>query len=120
MVDLNTLIAPGASLDLTYAVAINDEGEIGGFGVPPDCAPEDYELCGHAYLLIPCGAGEKCTNATSDATSAATAVSSIAVSSIFTKGPAGSARGTTNPLDRWRNQLRQKSLSPVRRMSPSN
>jgi probable HAF family extracellular repeat protein len=64
MVDLNTLIPPGASLDLTYAVAINDEGEIAGFGVPPDCALQDYETCGHAYLLIPCGGGEDCTNTT--------------------------------------------------------
>jgi probable HAF family extracellular repeat protein len=115
MVDLNTLIAPGASLDLTYAVAINDEGEIAGFGVPPDCAPEDYELCGHAYLLIPCGVGEKCTNSTSDATSAETSVSSI-----FNKRPAGSTSGTINLLDRWRNQLRQRSLSPVRAIPPSN
>lgn len=115
MVDLNTLIAPGASLDLTYAVAINDEGEIAGFGVPPGCAPQDYELCGHAYMLIPCEMGEQCTNITLDATSAA-----LPVSSIFSKGRAGSASGTSNLLERWRNQLRQRSLSPVRRMSPSN
>jgi probable HAF family extracellular repeat protein len=54
MVDLNTLIPAGSSLELTYAVAINDRGEIAGFGVPPGVAPEDYEFQGHAYILIPC------------------------------------------------------------------
>jgi len=62
MVDLNKVIAPGASLDLTYAVAINNRGEIAGFGVPPGCAPQDYESCGHAYVLVPCRAGEACIN----------------------------------------------------------
>jgi probable HAF family extracellular repeat protein len=54
MVDLNNLIAPGASLQLSYAVGINDRGEIAGFGLPTGCAAQDYELCGHAYVLIPC------------------------------------------------------------------
>jgi hypothetical protein len=54
MVDLNSLIPPGSSLQLTFAVAINDRGEIAGFGVPPGCAPKDVDICGHAYVLIPC------------------------------------------------------------------
>jgi probable HAF family extracellular repeat protein len=54
MVDLNTLIPSGSSLQLTYAVAVNDRGEIAGFGVPAGCAPQDVDLCGHAYVLIPC------------------------------------------------------------------
>jgi probable HAF family extracellular repeat protein len=54
IVDLNTLIAPGSSLQLTYAVAINEAGEIVGLGVPPGVPPEDYETQGHAYVLIPC------------------------------------------------------------------
>lgn len=54
MVDLNTLIPPGASLELTYAIAINGRGEIAGFGVPPGVLPEDYETQGHAYVLLPC------------------------------------------------------------------
>jgi probable HAF family extracellular repeat protein len=54
MVDLNTLIPAGSSLQLTYAVAINDRGEIAGFGVPPGVPPEDYETKGHAYILLPC------------------------------------------------------------------
>jgi probable HAF family extracellular repeat protein len=54
MVDLNTLIQAGSSLQLTYAVAINDRGEIAGFGVPPGVLPEQYETMGHAYILLPC------------------------------------------------------------------
>ena len=54
MVDLNTLIPVGASLQLTYAIAINDRGEIAGFGVPPGVLPEDYETQGHAFVLLPC------------------------------------------------------------------
>ena len=54
MVDLNNLIPPGSSLQLTFAVAINDHGEIAGFGVPAGCAPQDVDFCGHAYVLIPC------------------------------------------------------------------
>ena len=54
IVDLNTLIPPGSSLQLTYAVGIHDAGEIVGFGVPSGVPPEDYETQGHAYVLIPC------------------------------------------------------------------
>jgi probable HAF family extracellular repeat protein len=54
MVNLNTLVPPGSPLNLTYAVAINDRGEIAGFGVPAACPVESYEYCGHAYVMIPC------------------------------------------------------------------
>jgi probable HAF family extracellular repeat protein len=54
MVDLNTLIPPGSNLTLTYAVGINDRGEIAGFGVPVGVSPDQYETKGHAYILIPC------------------------------------------------------------------
>jgi probable HAF family extracellular repeat protein len=54
MVDLNSLIPAGSSLQLTYAVAINDRGEIARFGVPPGVPPGKYETEGHAYILIPC------------------------------------------------------------------
>ena len=54
MVDLNTLIPTGSSLQLTFAVAINDRGEIAGFGSPSGCDPTMVETCGHAYILIPC------------------------------------------------------------------
>jgi probable HAF family extracellular repeat protein len=45
--DLNTLIAPGASLTLELAQGINDRGEIAGIGV-------DTSGNEHAYLLVPC------------------------------------------------------------------
>jgi probable HAF family extracellular repeat protein len=54
MVDLNTLILPNSSLELTFAFAINDRGEIVGTGLPNGCAPQDIEFCGHAYVLLPC------------------------------------------------------------------
>jgi hypothetical protein len=62
MVGLNTLIAPGSNLSLTYAVGINDRGEIGGFGVPPGVPPDQYETRGHAYILIPCDENHPETN----------------------------------------------------------
>lgn len=53
MVDLNTQIPPGASLQLTFAFAINERGEIAGVGVPAGCAPQDVNTCGHAFVLLP-------------------------------------------------------------------
>ena len=51
-VDLNTLIPPGSSMQLTGAFWINDRGEITGRGLPPDC--DNIDACGRAFLLIPC------------------------------------------------------------------
>lgn len=83
MVDLNTLIPANSNLALTFAVAINDQGEIAGFGVPPGCAPSDVEACGHAYLLIPCdrdGDGE-CEDALDNTPSTVEAAKSAVKSS---------------------------------------
>jgi probable HAF family extracellular repeat protein len=71
MVDLNTLIPPGSSLQLTFAFAINDDEQIIGIGVPSGCSPDNIDFCGHAYVLIPCdenneGAGE-CDETRTDA-----------------------------------------------------
>ena len=52
-IDLNTLIPPSSSLQLVYALSINDRGEIAGIGVPPGVAAADVESLGHAFLLIP-------------------------------------------------------------------
>jgi probable HAF family extracellular repeat protein len=54
MVDLNSLIPPGSSLQLTFAFAINGNGEIVGTGVPSGCTPDNIGFCGHAFVLIPC------------------------------------------------------------------
>jgi len=74
MVDLNSLIPAGSSLQLTYAVAINDHGEIAGFGVPPGVPPENYTTQGHAYILIPCdedhGDSEGCEDRDGETTTA--------------------------------------------------
>ncbi len=51
MVDLNTKTPPGFPLTLASAVAINEHGEIGGFGFPAGCT--DIDTCSHAFLLIP-------------------------------------------------------------------
>jgi len=113
MVDLNTLIPPGASLDLTYAVAINDKGEIAGFGVPPGCAAQDHDFCGHAYLLIPCGVGEECVN-TVMANSTATAIPSF-----LSPTPAHLQSGPGNLfLERFRNLIRGGFKSVGQRSSP--
>jgi probable HAF family extracellular repeat protein len=53
MVDLNTLIPPNSGLQLVYAEAINDAGEIVGIGVPPGISPADVEVLGHAFVLVP-------------------------------------------------------------------
>jgi hypothetical protein len=54
MVDLNALIPANSSLTLVFAETVNERGEIGGTGVPAGCQPADVNVCGHAYLLIPC------------------------------------------------------------------
>lgn len=58
MVDLNTLVPPNSSLQLTVAFFVSDSGKIAGLGVPPGCSPQNVEVCGHAFLLVPCGEGE--------------------------------------------------------------
>lgn len=47
--DLNTLIPPGASLRLLFALGINDRGEIAGTGLAVDGNRHDF-------LLVPCAA----------------------------------------------------------------
>jgi probable HAF family extracellular repeat protein len=54
MVDLNSLIPPNSSLELTFALAINDDGEIAGTALPSGCTPDQIDFCGHAFVLIPC------------------------------------------------------------------
>ncbi len=58
MLDLNSLIPPGAGLELSHALAITDSGEIVGLGVPPGCPPSEDDVCGHVYVLVPCNASE--------------------------------------------------------------
>jgi probable HAF family extracellular repeat protein len=112
MIDLNTLISPGASLKLTLAVAINDRGEIAGVGVPPDCAIRDFGQCGHAYMLIPCGVGEQCVNTTFGTATEA------AISRQINLKLTRPQTGTVDLRDRFKYQLRLKSLQGGQRSIP--
>jgi len=99
--DLNTLIPNESSLDLTYAVAINDRGEIAGFGVPPGCEPQDVETCGHAYMLIPCGVGEECVNTTVGAST------ELAIPSALSSSAVRSLPAPASPLQTFKKQIRK-------------
>jgi probable HAF family extracellular repeat protein len=51
--DLQTFVPPTSHFRIALALTITDRGVIGGIGVPQGC-DFFYEVCGHAYLLIPC------------------------------------------------------------------
>ena len=52
--DLNSLISNDSSLQLVFANAVNERGEIAGVGVPLGYSPADIFNVGHAFLLVPC------------------------------------------------------------------
>ena len=106
MIDLNTVIPPHPNLQLAFAYAINDRGEIVGAGVPPGCAPQDYEQCGHAYVLLPCDEHEDCKNTSVGNNSLATPIRPNR-----TALPASSRTGT---------RLQQRMHLPGRRALPSD
>jgi probable HAF family extracellular repeat protein len=56
IVDLNSVIPPGSSLELVEAFNINERGEILGAGVPPGVPPtgDEVDTVGRLFLLIPC------------------------------------------------------------------
>jgi probable HAF family extracellular repeat protein len=111
MQNLNTLIPPGADLDLTFAVAINDEGEIAGFGVPPGCAPADIDFCGHAFILMPCGGNADCTNHTAG-------VPGIFAVTPLRANPLGT--NSLTPVQSRKSPLHTKVHFPGRRAVPSD
>ena len=78
MVDLNTLIPQGSSLQLLYPITINERGEISGNGIPKGLPTGgDQGAFQHAFLLIPCDEDhadvEGCDYDTIDAETAAQA-----------------------------------------------
>jgi probable HAF family extracellular repeat protein len=128
MVDLNTLIDPGSSLQLTFAFAINGGGEINGIGVPPGCTPQDVTLCGHAYVLIPCDGThadiEGCDYSLVDAT-VATQIAAprnlpnstpISDSAIMTRD----SESRVSPASQVHNRLGQRSHRPGQAAPPNN
>src|SRR5205823_5274049 len=60
IVDLHPLIPPNSGLELEEGGNINNSGEIAGRAFPGGC--DDIDACGHAFLLIPCIAGQTCEN----------------------------------------------------------
>jgi len=56
IIDLNAAIPTDATLFLVEPDNINDKGEIVGRGLPAGC--DDLDMCGHVFLLIPCGSGD--------------------------------------------------------------
>jgi probable HAF family extracellular repeat protein len=107
MMDLNSLIPAGSSLQLTFAVAINNRGEIAGFGVPAGCSPQDVESCGHAYVLIPC-----------DESDASCQDSGSENAVLHTRPASRDSSSWTQPQSplRWTNRYH----FPVRRIGPSD
>jgi probable HAF family extracellular repeat protein len=52
LLDLNTFVSPSSGVQLTFALSINERGEIASLGL---LSNGDQ----HAFVLIPCGAGEE-------------------------------------------------------------
>jgi probable HAF family extracellular repeat protein len=111
IVDLNTLVAPGSGLQLTIALAINDRGEIAGYGA---LSNGDQ----HAFLLSPCGEGDQGCGDSAASTSAATQVSPATVThrpaTATPANPALNGRPATM-LDRLRSRWgqRYRLLGPI-------
>jgi probable HAF family extracellular repeat protein len=104
MIDLNTLIPPNSSLELYDAENINDRGEIAGRGLPPGC--DDKDVCGHAFLLIPCDSDASCENK-ADVTSAAIQQPAALINKPSTR----STQTKLTPmqvLNAWRTQVAQR------------
>lgn len=108
--DLNALIPRNADLFLDNTFAINDRGEIAGFGVPPGCGLDTQ--CGHAFLLIPCDEERADTNGCKDRESATTATQSNPVPVSETSVRARENRLTPEILAGLRSRLhgRYRSL----------
>jgi probable HAF family extracellular repeat protein len=90
MIDLNTLIPANSSLQLVFAMAINDRGEIVGEGAPAGCT--HLVFCGHAYVLVPCtpSASNPCAEQSPASSTHTVAHRPIAAADrVFSDGPIG-------------------------------
>lgn len=97
MLDLNTLFPPDSGLQVTFALNINDRGEILAKAIPPDVDPhQDPDLYGHLVLLVPCkGDSENCEASLSSVSADIPLVPSTLVGkpNPFSKGSARTAEG---------------------------
>jgi probable HAF family extracellular repeat protein len=100
MIDLNTFVPPG-SLQLTFALNINDHGEIAGSGV---LANGDV----HAFLLIPC---EEHTRDCGDESANNETTTRETVRSAFqTATMLGRKVQTPKPVGAWMRERRRERL----------
>jgi probable HAF family extracellular repeat protein len=59
LIDLNTLVVPGTTLQLVSTGDINDRGEITGSAIDPNSAECGPTTAGCAFLAIPVGDGDQ-------------------------------------------------------------
>jgi probable HAF family extracellular repeat protein len=102
IVDLNSPIPSNSSLRLTNAENINERGEIAGVGVPAGCQPAAVDLCGHAFLLIPDG------DCDSDCEGRIAASQNNVATAQFSATMKQGSETLVGPLERFRNQMRQR------------
>jgi probable HAF family extracellular repeat protein len=109
LVDLNTLIPAGSSLQLENAYAINDRGEIGGIGLPSGCSPQNDSVCGVAFVLIPCDEQhpgiEGCDYSLVEGSVTPAEPSRTLQSNLGSKQVAPQVRGPMNPIHGFRGPL---------------
>jgi probable HAF family extracellular repeat protein len=106
MVDLNALIPPNSGLQLVETIAINDRGEIAGDG-DPGCGSD--ALCGHAYVLIPDGdCDSDCEGRIVASQNAAAPIQNLDVVRHSNQSSAHPQTAPANPLERFRDHLRQR------------
>jgi len=99
--DLNDIIPPGSGLELFETHQINDEGVIAGSGLPPGC--DDVHVCGHAFLLFPCGEDRgECKNESFFHTSNTPMVNTFA--------PSGERDSDTTRMNQSRSRLVRRQI----------
>jgi probable HAF family extracellular repeat protein len=93
MLDLNTLIPAGSGLELTFALNINDRGEILAKSIADGVSPyQDADLYGHLVLLVPC---EPETEASCETSLAQPAANGATARSIAVSNPKPSGKFTS-------------------------
>jgi probable HAF family extracellular repeat protein len=119
IVDLNSLIPSNSSLLLTNAENINERGEIAGMGVPAGCQPADVNLCGRAYLLIPCD--EKHPGECNDYSMIEVATPQTSFATAQLPATVKQSNDTlASPIDRFRSMMRQRYHLPGQAAAPSD